>query len=219
MNTSFRSEDELKMISMRPTSAGQSTTLPKAGARLCRPAHSPRSSSSVSNPPAPQLQCSARPAAAAGQAGGVGAAAQQQQQQLPPYYQLSLPVYSLATVGPDGGSPTMNLVTYASPISLKPRQYALGLYLNTLSWENMLATRTGLLQVGAVTLQWQSSRGQGAWPAAAQQQQAATAAEARSLPPGQRPTACPPCPAPCTSLPPRCLISAAGPGRAACGAV
>ncbi|EFN59513.1 hypothetical protein CHLNCDRAFT_50078 [Chlorella variabilis] len=41
----------------------------------------------------------------------------------------------------------MNLVTYASPISLKPRQYALGLYLNTLSWENMLATRTGLLQV------------------------------------------------------------------------
>lgn len=67
---------------------------------------------------------------------------------LPPYYQLSLPVYSLATVGPGGASPTMNLVTYAAPISLKPRHYALGLYLNTLSWENMLATRTGVLQVG-----------------------------------------------------------------------
>lgn len=31
--------------------------------------------------------------------------------------------------------------------SLKPRHYALGLYLNTLSWQNMLATRTGVLQV------------------------------------------------------------------------
>ncbi|KAL4419476.1 hypothetical protein ABPG77_008278 [Micractinium sp. CCAP 211/92] len=41
----------------------------------------------------------------------------------------------------------MNLVTYAAPISLKPRHYALGLYLNTLSWENMLATRTGVLQI------------------------------------------------------------------------
>ncbi|PRW58673.1 flavin reductase [Chlorella sorokiniana] len=83
----------------------------------------------------------------------MAAASQQQPQQppadkpLPPYYQLSLPVYSLATVGPDGGSPTMNLVTYASPISLKPRHYALGLYLNTLSWQNMLATRTGVLQI------------------------------------------------------------------------
>lgn len=50
------------------------------------------------------------------------ASPQQQPQQapadkpLPPYYQLSLPVYSLATVGPDGSSPTMNLVTYASPM-------------------------------------------------------------------------------------------------------
>ncbi|KAI7839064.1 hypothetical protein COHA_007206 [Chlorella ohadii] len=83
----------------------------------------------------------------------MAAASQQQPQQppadkpLPPYYQLSLPVYSLATVGPDGGSPTLNLVTYASPISLKPRRYALGLYLNTLSWQNMLATRTGVLQI------------------------------------------------------------------------
>lgn len=50
----------------------------------------------------------------------MAAAAQPQQppadKPLPPYYQLSLPVYSLATVGPDGGSPTMNLVTYASPM-------------------------------------------------------------------------------------------------------
>ena len=73
----------------------------------------------------------------------------------PPYSQLSLPVYSLATAGPSGASPTMNLVTYASPISLQPRRYALGLYRGTLSWQNMLATRTGVLQVGlAVLAQW-----------------------------------------------------------------
>lgn len=58
-------------------------------------------------------------AAAAAQPGSTPPAASQQQQQqkqqqadkpLPPYYQLSLPVYSLATVGPGGGSPTLNLV-------------------------------------------------------------------------------------------------------------
>lgn len=31
--------------------------------------------------------------------------------------------------------------------SLKPRHYALGLYLHTLSWQNMLGTRTGVLQL------------------------------------------------------------------------
>jgi hypothetical protein len=92
------------------------------------------------------------PLSASGQDGQATAAAppavqqQQRQQQPPPYSQLSMPVYSLATVGPDGGSPTMNLVTYAAPISLKPRHYALGLYINTLSWRNMLGTRVGVLQ-------------------------------------------------------------------------
>jgi hypothetical protein len=61
---------------------------------------------------------------------------------------LSTPVYSLATVGgADGQNPTLNLVTYASPISLTPRHYALGLYVNTLSWENFLSTGRGVLQV------------------------------------------------------------------------
>lgn len=110
--------------------------------------------------------------AAAAQPGDSTPAVPQQQQQqqdkpLPPYYQLSLPVYSLATVDPDGGSPTMNLVTYASPISLKPRHYALGLYLGTLSWQNMLATKTGVLQVlgcgwlaaGAACRRWMGVEG------------------------------------------------------------
>jgi hypothetical protein len=95
-----------------------------------------------------------------GAATPVAAAGEQQPAQAPPpppppYSQLSLPVYSLATAGPGGASPTMNLVTYASPISLQPRRYALGLYRGTLSWQNMMATRTGVLQVGlAVLAQW-----------------------------------------------------------------
>lgn len=104
-----------------------------------------------------QRSSAAAAATAAGDPAGASVAAQPvepvepaqpaQQQALPPYYALSLPVYSLATVGPNGATPTMNLVTYASPISLKPRHYALGLYLDTLSWANMRATRTGVLQV------------------------------------------------------------------------
>lgn len=94
-----------------------------------------------------QLPPRALSASSAGDSGANPTLSAQPAAPLPPYYQLSLPVYSLATVGPGGASPTMNLVTYAAPISLKPRHYALGLYLNTLSWENMLATRTGVLQV------------------------------------------------------------------------
>lgn len=66
---------------------------------------------------------------------------------LPPYSALSTPVYSLSTLGAGGSRSTMNLLTYASPISLKPRYYAIGLYTNTLSWENMLSHGYGVLQV------------------------------------------------------------------------
>lgn len=45
-----------------------------------------------------------------------------------------------------------HLQIYASPISLTPRHYAIGLYQNTLSRENMLATRRGVLQV--LSLAW-----------------------------------------------------------------
>lgn len=65
----------------------------------------------------------------------------------PPYAQLSTPVYSLSTCDAEGGSQTMNLVTYASPISLKPRQYAMGVFVGTLTHSNFLATGRGTLQV------------------------------------------------------------------------
>jgi flavin reductase (DIM6/NTAB) family NADH-FMN oxidoreductase RutF len=65
----------------------------------------------------------------------------------PPYSLLSSPVYSLATSDLQGNNHTLNLVTYASPISIVPRFYALGLYRGTLSAENMLATGKGVLQI------------------------------------------------------------------------
>jgi hypothetical protein len=67
--------------------------------------------------------------------------------QLPLFSRLSMPVYSLSTQAPSGSSATLNLITYAAPISLQPRRYALGLYLGTLSHENFKLTKRGVLQV------------------------------------------------------------------------
>eukprot|EP00877_Chromochloris_zofingiensis_P004067 jgi/Chrzof1/13661/Cz08g07050.t1 len=66
----------------------------------------------------------------------------------PPYTLLSTPVYSLVTRSEDGLKANMNIVTYASPIAIQPqRKYALGLYIGTLSWENMHQTHKGVLQI------------------------------------------------------------------------
>lgn len=65
----------------------------------------------------------------------------------PPYSRLSQPVYSLSTRRPGDGLASLNIVTYASPVAVQPRTYALGLYVGTLSWESMLASGYGVLQV------------------------------------------------------------------------
>lgn len=62
---------------------------------------------------------------------------------------LDQPVYSLATLASTGGTPTMNIVTYCAPMSIQPRTVALGLFKGTQSWENFLANKVGVLQVGA----------------------------------------------------------------------
>ena len=55
-------------------------------------------------------------------------------------------------------------MTYASPISLDPRHYALGLYRGTLSHCNMMATRGGVLQVGVgVVLRCDRGGGGSVW--------------------------------------------------------
>lgn len=71
----------------------------------------------------------------------------------PPYSLLSTPVYSLAARSVGGA--TMNIVTYACPIAIKPkRKMVLGLYVGTLSWQNVKETGEGVLQVGGWVWGW-----------------------------------------------------------------
>lgn len=69
---------------------------------------------------------------------------------IPPVFsRLSAPVYSLSTSSqlPTNSRATLNLVTYAAPVSIKPRRFVIGLYLGTLSHENFRETGHGVLQV------------------------------------------------------------------------
>ena len=60
---------------------------------------------------------------------------------------LSVPTYSLATVGPDGKT-NMNILTYATPISIQPdRLWAIGLYKGTLTYDNFVRDKKGILQL------------------------------------------------------------------------
>lgn len=58
-----------------------------------------------------------------------------------------MPVYSLSTKGAQGRRDTMNLVTYCAPVSISPRRMALGLYKGTVSAENFLHAKEGVMQV------------------------------------------------------------------------
>lgn len=70
--------------------------------------------------------------------------------ELPPYALLSTPVYSLSSANA-AGQVTMNMITYASPIALRPqRKYALGLYIQSMSYQNVKETGRGVLQAGRV---------------------------------------------------------------------
>ena len=59
---------------------------------------------------------------------------------------LSSPVFSLSTVGPS--IPTMNILTYASPVGITPnRLWAISIYKKTQSWKNWQETQAGTLQL------------------------------------------------------------------------
>lgn len=66
---------------------------------------------------------------------------------------IDVPTFSLATSGGDGdkassSSNTMNILTYASPVSIKPhRMWSISLYKGTLSHENFTKQRRGILQL------------------------------------------------------------------------
>lgn len=64
---------------------------------------------------------------------------------LPPL--LDVPTYSLATFNKDGTT-NMNILTYATPVSVRPnRVWALGLFRETLTEENLLRKPTAVLQL------------------------------------------------------------------------
>ena len=60
---------------------------------------------------------------------------------------LNVPTYSLATLNEDGTT-NLNIVTYATPVSASPqRVWGLGLFKETLSYENFARTRSCVLQL------------------------------------------------------------------------
>ncbi len=62
---------------------------------------------------------------------------------------LRSPTYSLATLNNDfGGSTNMNILTYATPVGVKPvRRWAVGLFRGTRSHANFVARGSGVLQL------------------------------------------------------------------------
>lgn len=60
---------------------------------------------------------------------------------------IDVPTYSLATTN-DDGTTNMNILTYATPVSVRPdRVWSLGLYKETLSYENFKRTGSCVLQL------------------------------------------------------------------------
>lgn len=60
---------------------------------------------------------------------------------------LDVPTYSLATLNKDGTT-NMNILTYATPVSVQPnRVWSLGIYRETLTEENLLRKPFGVLQL------------------------------------------------------------------------
>lgn len=61
---------------------------------------------------------------------------------------IDVPTYSLSTRGKDPSHDTMNILTYASPVSVKPdRMWSISLFKGTLSYENFMRERRGILQL------------------------------------------------------------------------
>jgi flavin reductase (DIM6/NTAB) family NADH-FMN oxidoreductase RutF len=62
-----------------------------------------------------------------------------------PWNLANIPVYSLATY--DGDSVNMNICTYVTAVSMKPKRYMVAVYHNTQSLENILKSKTAILQI------------------------------------------------------------------------
>ncbi|CAM9590624.1 unnamed protein product, partial [Chrysoparadoxa australica] len=61
---------------------------------------------------------------------------------------LNTPVYSLATANAaESSSTNMNIVTYATPVSIEPSNWVISLYQTSLSYENFVREGKGVLQL------------------------------------------------------------------------
>jgi flavin reductase (DIM6/NTAB) family NADH-FMN oxidoreductase RutF len=62
-----------------------------------------------------------------------------------PWNLADLPIYSLATY--NGQKVNMNICTYVSAVSMKPKRYMVAVYYNTQSLDNILKSKTAILQL------------------------------------------------------------------------
>lgn len=62
-----------------------------------------------------------------------------------PWNMIDVPVYSLVTY--DGEKVNMNICTYVTPVSMKPKQYVVGVYHNTRSLRNLQESKRVVLQL------------------------------------------------------------------------
>ncbi len=62
-----------------------------------------------------------------------------------PWNRAPQQVYSLSTT--NNGVINMNICTYVTPITMKPKQFVIGVYHNTQTYDNLKTTHEGLLQL------------------------------------------------------------------------
>jgi flavin reductase (DIM6/NTAB) family NADH-FMN oxidoreductase RutF len=62
-----------------------------------------------------------------------------------PWNLANIPVYSLATY--DGDRVNMNICSYVTAVSMKPKRYMVAVYHNTQSLTNILKSKTAILQI------------------------------------------------------------------------
>lgn len=62
-----------------------------------------------------------------------------------PWNLTNIPIYSLATY--DNDRVNMNICTYVSAVSMKPKRYMVAVYHNTQSLQNILKSKTAVLQL------------------------------------------------------------------------
>ena len=63
-----------------------------------------------------------------------------------PWNRTNLPVYSISSKG-SGGNENMNIITYVTAVSMKPKRFICGVYENTKTLENVLSYPDFILQL------------------------------------------------------------------------